>query len=288
MLRSRRIRSPRLEARLASCFEYGDANRFWGDGWLYSEDVEASDINQITQIGPEFDYLVCDPKILPDFQDLSGSTFVPHKNGYAPLIDEPNTGSPDTFSSLPVGVRLNLLCLLPTISVQNLRLASRSMAVTLLDSRYWRSRFIWPNELCHVPLASTLGPGRVNSDDVDWSDVCRRLLHPPNPSLNLKNRNRILALTLKLVKRLLPRVYDTRPQKAVDAKASDVNPLHFVSCWVAEAFKTVSIRFSDAKAIQYIQTIFKQHGRDQVLTGITIIDSNRSSHLGARDGEYKV
>ena len=70
-----------------------------------------------------------------------------------------------------------------------------------LSSRYWRSRFEFPNELCHVGLPpALLTSGQVGDQSVDWRCLCDQLMHPVGERFGWwQNRKRITALNKKLV-----------------------------------------------------------------------------------------
>ena len=206
---------------------YGEVELFWGDetsGWSYLEEPWASQIAWAAWDNPQLDYLVHDPAKLPDFRRYFQNP---------PLLDPTirqstratkgadgflnPTSAADPFSVLPTEICIAIFCCLPTRSVNNLRLASRSMAVVYLTPAYWRSRFEWPNELCHIKTPVPL------RGEVDWRLLCSQVLHSParvtefvqmspsSPQLlvspaeeqGVLNRRRILRLTQRLVERLL-------------------------------------------------------------------------------------
>ena len=84
------------------------------------------------------------------------------------------------------------------------------MASVHLSSRYWRSRFDFPNELCHVKLPPTLlKSGRVGERRVDWRRLCDQLLHPVGDDIEWwRSRKRITALNREVVKSMLLRRSD--------------------------------------------------------------------------------
>ena len=119
----------------------------------------------------------------------------------SPRIQFTDDGS-DVFACLPEEILTELLVLLPSASVRDLQLASKKMASVHLSSRYWRSRFDFPNELCHVKLPpALLKSGHVGERWVDWRSLCDQLLHPVGDGFEWwQNRKRITALNRKLVK----------------------------------------------------------------------------------------
>lgn len=94
---------------------------------------------------------------------------------------------------------MKIFYLLPTTSGQALHLTPRSMASGPLSSSFWRSRFEFPNELCHISLPQRLQAGaQADSMLVDWKQLCYRWLHPTGE--RWQNRRRIMNLNEKLVR----------------------------------------------------------------------------------------
>lgn len=110
--------------------------------------------------------------------------------------------TPDPFSRLPPELLAEVLFLLPTASGQTVRLASRAMASISLSSSFWRSRFHFPNELCHITLPQRLQTtAQADNSALDWRRLCYRLLH--STSKGWQNRKRIMTLNEKLVRMML-------------------------------------------------------------------------------------
>lgn len=125
--------------------------------------------------------------------------------------------SRDIFSCLPVEILAEILVLLPSASVRDLQLASRKVASLHLSSRYWRSRFEFPNEVCHVTLPPALQKsGQVGDQWVDWRGLCDQLLHPVGERFGWwQNQKRITALNRNLVKSMSLRQSDGRLKEGV-------------------------------------------------------------------------
>ena len=157
-------------------------------------------------------------------------------------------------------IRLNVLCYLPTSSVQCLRLASCSMAAVKLSSAYWRSRFEWSNELCYIQLPSNLRTGNPGNEGIDWKSLCTRLVHPQTVGPGLRSRNRILSLTSRLAKRLLS------PISSIDAKTEEPSVSlgllcrQYVLCSPQTVFRSSSVHFANQSAITSIAMTFKVLG----------------------------
>ena len=172
--------------------------------WLEGEDNNDEFVNCLLEQAPEWKFLARDPGTTYGFDDLLANP---------PLESAANMPSPtqcienptDIFSRLPNDILEDILLLLPSAAVRDVQLASRRMASVHLSSNYWRSRFDFPNELCHVPLPlALLKSGKIGEEWVDWRRLCDQLLHPVGPEFGWwKNRKRIIALNKKLARRLL-------------------------------------------------------------------------------------
>lgn len=125
----------------------------------------------------------------------------------------------DIFSRLPEEIITEIVVLLPSALVRDLQLASRKMASVHLSSRYWRSRFQFSNELCHVRLPPAVRKsGQVGGQWVDWRRLCDQLLHPVGEKPGWRrNRKRITVLDNQLVKSMSHRDSEGRPKKVEDA-----------------------------------------------------------------------
>lgn len=264
---------------------YGNVEQFWADGWLYSEEVEASTVASITDGAPELDYLVQDPTKLPDFSQLLNDPPVLSPNAGEICIRESDRVPADPLSRLHVELRVNVLCYLPTSSVQCLRLASRSMAAVKLSSTYWRSRFQWPNELCYIRLPSNLRRGNPGNEGVDWRSLCTRLAHPQTAEPGLQNRNRILSLTSRLAKKLLS------PDSSIDTKVEEPSVRlglvchQYVSCSPQKVFRSSSVHFENQSAIASIAMTFKYWGKEPLLVGVAFTSGEGTLNLGVPDGD---
>ena len=183
---------------------YGGPEQFWDDGWAWSEDPEASNVVGLLEASPEFDYLVRDPTVPKGFDNLLANP--PRSSAtMSRILIKPGVAGEDTFVHLPEELLLQIICFLPTATVQAVRLASRRMANVQLSTRYWRSRFEFPNELCHINLPPNFS-GDIQGDGqaMDWHKLCDALLHPTGEEFQWwQNRKRITSLNRKLIFRLL-------------------------------------------------------------------------------------
>ncbi len=170
---------------------------------------------------PEWKFIALDPRTACGFDELLANP---------PLESAANTSSPiqfnddggDVFHRLPPEILTEILVLLPSTSVRALQLASRKKASVHLGSQYWRSRFDWPNELCHVKLPpALLKSGQVGEQRVDWRRLCDQLLHPVGDGYGWwENRKRIATMNKKLAMSMPLRGSDGRLKEVGDVPTS--------------------------------------------------------------------
>ena len=186
---------------------YGGPELFW---WINGEE----DLGELFDDLPQWHFLQLDPGISCGFNKLFIDPPFRSTTDMSARIPFTDDGG-DPFARLPEEVLTEILMLLPSASVRDLQLASRRMASVHLSSRYWRSRFEFPNELCHVTLPPALKTsGQVGGQLVDWRRLCDQLLDPAGekPGWWL-NRKRITALNKQLVKSMSLREGDGRLKK---------------------------------------------------------------------------
>ena len=188
--------------------DYGAREPFW---WIAAVEME------IFEQAPEWKFLQRDPGIACGFNELFANPPLESEANMSPRIHFVDDGG-DIFSRLPVEIITETLMFLPSASVRDLQLASRKIASVHLSSRYWRSRFEFPNELCHVTLPpALLRSGQVGGQWVDWRRLCDRLLHPVGEKPGWwRNRERITALNRQLVKSMSLRDSHGRLKKVED------------------------------------------------------------------------
>ena len=186
--------------------DYGGPELFW---WVNGEE-SGEPFDDATQ----WHFLQRDPGIACGFDELLTNPPFESTTDMSGRVNFTEDGA-DIFARLPEEVLTEILVLLPSASVRDLQLASRRMASVHLSSRYWRSRFEFPNELYHITLPPALKTsGQVDGQWVDWRRLCDQLLHPAGekPGWWL-NRKRITALNKQLVKSMSLRDCDGRLKK---------------------------------------------------------------------------
>ena len=187
--------------------DYGGPEIFW---WMSDEDYYRRSFDE----PPQWHFLQRDPGIVSGFCELFINPPFESSSDKSRRIQFADDGG-DIFARLPEEVLTEIFVLLPSASVRDLQLASRRMASVHLSSRYWRSRFDFPNELCHITLPPALETsGQVGGQWVDWRRLCDQLHHPvgEKPGWWL-NRKRITALNKQLAKSMSLRDVDGRLKK---------------------------------------------------------------------------
>lgn len=164
----------------------------------------------------EWHFLARDPGMTLGFDELLTNPPLESAANILPRIQCANDEG-DIFSRLPTKVLTEILVFLPSASVRDLQLASRRIASVHLSSRYWRSRFDFPNDLCHITLPpALLKSGQMGGLWVDWRRLCDQLLHPVGEEYGWwQNRKRIIALNRKLVESMSLRRSDGRLKEGV-------------------------------------------------------------------------
>jgi hypothetical protein len=145
------------------------------------------------------DYLIVDPESIRPLETTSELLHMAQQELPSTTMSPARRSGDDIFSRLPPEIRTMILCFLPLEAAYDLRLASRSVAVEGLNPTFLRSRFIYPNELCHIPSSSPLVK---NSEDL--TSLCRWLLAEQGPGFEAwRNRKRISKIMLELAKILI-------------------------------------------------------------------------------------
>lgn len=108
-------------------------------------------------------------------------------------------GRPDCFSLLPVELRLMILCLLPTKSVDTIRQVSGGMAFVPLEGTFWLSRLSEP-QYSHLPkrMVQRSGPQKPG-------ELPQWFLAAQDEKLQDRNRLRIIQHNQMLIDKMLQR-----------------------------------------------------------------------------------
>ena len=261
--------------------DYAGPEQFWDDGWTWSEDIDASIVAGLLEEKPEWDYLVSDPDISFELTQLMQHPPMVPSNILSLNPIRSNVDVKDDFSRLPEELLLDIMCLLPTTSLQNVRLASKVIASVPLGPSFWRSRFAYPNELCHIRLPAGFPRDYQSSTlSVDWREMCYRLLHLDDsrqPS-SWKNRRRIVSLNSKLVQMMLS-------EGSSQGRIDPVNRLachHSFSCCHQRVANTTSGRIPTSTPFT-ISTTFRPGKNGPFLSGLAFTGPDTRLELGFSD-----
>ena len=201
--------------------DYDGPETFWSDGWADHPEPEASNVAGILDSYSQLDYLVKDPlKLSEQAQNLCSEPPVLSSTQSQGSVGIGGRGD-GYFSRFPVEILSHLISLLPTQSVRAVRLASRAIAQIGLDSIFWHSRFVFPNELSHVVAVSTQSMNTHNQSTIDWRVLYKQLSSVSPGDENRKNRQRIRSLNKQLLLRMWSHI-DT--VKHIESNRGSVTP----------------------------------------------------------------
>ena len=259
--------------------DYAGAENFWGDGWSWTEDIETSEVKEMLDQNPDLDFIVFDP----EHKSLSRK-LLQHPPGHAANLKLDNSlpfCPQDIFSRLPLEILNIIFGLLPTPSVRAVRLTSKLLASVPLENAFWRSRFDYPHELCHIPL-SELASSHETHTLVDWKALGERLLSPLNAQeKGWRNRKRIIELTKRLVQKILSKDVtdnDARQQ----ALQKPLTCLSSFSCSDQQAFSQERIHFDILRPAS-LGFCFQSRKSSPTIVGIVYGAHTGLSHLGKFD-----
>lgn len=261
--------------------DYAGPEQFWDDGWTWNEDIDASVVAGLLEEKPEWDYLVSDPDTSIDLTQLMQHPPMMLSEILSLNPIQSNVDAEDVFSQLPEELLLEIMCLLPTTALQNVRLASKVIAYVPLRSSFWRSRFAFPNELCHVRLPAGFPRDHQSSTlSVDWRELCYRLLHldESRQPKSWKNRRRIVSLNSKLVQMMLS-------EGSSQGRIDPVNKLachHSFSCTFQHVANTTSGRIPTSTPFT-ISTTFRLGKTGHFLSGLAFNGPDTRLELGFSD-----
>ena len=257
--------------------DYMGAERSWAHvHWFGHEEPVTSEAARLGN----WEFLFHDPTDLPNCDELLDNpplTSSEQPSNMPPFAASQGDRSPD----LPAEIVIIIFGFLPTASVHALRLASRTFGSVKLNSTYWRTRFDYPNELCHICLPAKFSSRQRQDAFIDWRTLCTKLLSHPN-HLSWQNRKRISLLTRRLVKRLL----SINSSLLVNCRARNkerLNYLQTISCPNQSGFTEASAVFGGASRIGGIQSIsatFMQVDSAFILTGMEFCGTTDTARLG--------
>ena len=259
--------------------DYAGAETFCSDGWSWTEDIDTSEIGEFLDYTSDLEFIVFDP----DHMDLPTSIFADPPR----LIANSKQNYPipsrnqEIFSRLPIEILDMVLCFLPTSSIWAIRLASRFLASVPLTNNFWRSRFDFPHELCHVPT-EVLSSGKTDIP-VDWKRLRERLLNSQlSEGQGWKNRRRIVNLTRKFVLRVLAQK-ESRDDFQAPTPTSTSSCLQSFSCWDQHTLTQESLNFDTAASGSGQRTLgfsFQSRKANPTIVGIAYSGYTGSSVLG--------
>ena len=261
--------------------DYAGPEQFWDDGWTWNEDIDASVVAGLLEEKPEWDYLVFDPDISIDLTQLIHHPPMISSHILSLNPDQSNVNAEDVFSQLPEELLLDIMCLLPTTALQNVRLASKAVAYVPLGPSFWLSRFEFPNELCHVRVpAGFLRDHQSSTSSVDWREMCYRLLHldESRRPKSWKNRRRIESLNSKLVRMMLS---EGSSQELIDP-LNDLACHHSFSCCYQRVANKSSGHLPTSKTFT-ISTTFRLGKTGYFLSGLAFTGPDTRLELGFGD-----
>lgn len=258
--------------------DYAGPEQFWDDGWTWNENIDASVVAALLEEKPEWDYLVSNPSVSIDLNQLMQHPPMITSSTLSLSPVQPNVDTQDILSRLPEELLLEIMCLLPTTSFQNVRLASKVMASVPLGLSFWRSRFAYPNELCHVRLPAEFPRGdQCGTLSVDWRELCYRLLHLDHSRQpeSWKNRRRVVSLNSKLVRMVLS---DGSSRKWIDI-TDDLVCRHLFCCCGQNVANTSSGRIPASTPFT-ISSTFRLGKDGHFLSGLSFTSPDNSLELG--------
>ena len=219
---------------------------FWSDGWAYHPEPEASNVAGILDSYSQLDYLVKDPlKIGEQAQEICNRPPVLASiqvQGSVAVIG----GDDGYFSRFPVELLTQVISFLPTQSVLDFRLSSRAIARIELDSTFWHSRFVFPNEFSHVFIPSTQSITDRKQSTIDWKMLYKKLSSVTPDDECSRNRQRIQSLNEQLLMRIRSHVGSV---ETVESKRA--SPTSAYVC--RQKLKIPSIRTSSHQSILFHQ-----------------------------------
>ncbi|KAF6232735.1 hypothetical protein HO173_008949 [Letharia columbiana] len=232
--------------------DYGGPEMFWSDGWADHPEPEASNVAGILDSYTQLDYLVMDPfKLCEQVQEICDEppVLVSIQGQASVGINGPGNCY---FSRFPMEILTYIISFLPTPSVHTFRAASRAIAWINLDSTFWHSRFLFPNEFSHVFKPSIQSVTKSNQSPIDWKRLYKRVSSIVADDEYTKNRQRICRLNQQLLLRM--RSCAGIP-KAVESKRGSLTPVFFCR----QKIKIPGIQITSEQSILFHQLTPPEH-----------------------------
>ena len=266
--------------------DYDGPETFWSDGWADHPEPEASNVAGILDSYSELDYLVIDPvKLGEQAQNLCNEPpLLPSIQSRQPVKIRMDDCGNDYFYQFPVEILNHIISFLPTQSVRAVRLASRAIAWIELDSTFWHSRFVFPNELSHIFIPSTKEITRRDKSTVDWRLLYKKLYSVTQDDKHQKNRRRIRSLNQQLLLKSWPHMDSFKPLERNSASVNSVclcrQRLKIPGAQTSSHQSILFHEISSLDAIHRISAYFSSPNRRPVLRGLALHGSYGIKELG--------
>ena len=263
--------------------DYDGPETFWSDGWADHPEPEASNVAGILESYSQLDYLVRDPsKLSEQAQDLCNEPPVLSSTQSQVSVGI-DGGGDGYFSRFPAEILSHLISFLPTRSVRAVRFASRAIARIELGSTFWRSRFVFPNELSNITV-STQSMDTHNQSSIDWRGLYKQLSSVSPGDEYRKNRQRIQSLNQQLLLKMWSHIDSVKP---LESNGASITPgsrccqkLKIPGAQISSHQSLLFHHFSGSGTIYGISACFSSPNRRPVLRGLALHGDSGSRELG--------
>ena len=264
--------------------DYDGPETFWSDGWADHPEPEASNVAGILDSYSQLDYLVKDPfRLNEQAQDLCNDPPI-LSSTQSQVSGGIDGGCDDYFSRFPVEILSHLISFLPTQSIRAVRFASRAIARIELDSRFWHSRFVFPNELSHVITVSTQTMDTHNQSTIDWRVLYKHLSSTSPGDEYRKNRQRIRSLNQQLLLRMWSHIDSIKPPESNGASITPgslcCQKLKVPGAQISSHQSLLFNHLSGLDTIHGISAYFSSPNRRPVLRGLALHGDSGTRELG--------
>ncbi|MCJ1230330.1 hypothetical protein MMC12_007003 [Toensbergia leucococca] len=259
------------------CDRFDEPDHFNGPLDLWSIWGWNSGFNHDVDHKTDFGYLVRDPFNVSMLQNIlveCYQTIGPHEEQSVGGLQVDLSASFDVFQQLPPELILRVMSFLPSPSVGALRLASRTCGMLSLRG-FWKTRFFYPHELCHIPYATP----NVDVSDVQWTKIRHSLLYPFIVPDQLRNRFRI-SYNNKRLAGLIKR----RQQEQREFQDFSIEPIgewtSRPSIRVERTQRTIVDNYEAFRQTSRVVASFVVRDRDFFVSGIRLEAPGSSIHIG--------